>query len=138
MISLKSELEQCGAIFYMNRGRPAGRRVCAVPSRLKNWAGLNAIPCKRLAANQVFTLCAMMAHKLSREIQMITRPATRRAGAKRPAVWQFSRLDSIRHRIVQRAGRLTRPEGKLTLTMSANQAVRHDLLALLDVMQKAA
>ena len=47
-------------------------------------------------------------------------------------------LDSIRHRTIQRTGRLTRPEGKLTLTMSADHAVRHDLLGILDSLQKAA
>jgi hypothetical protein len=34
---------------------------------------------------------------------------------------------ALRHRIIQRAGRLVRPQGKLTLTMSANQAVQNDL-----------
>ncbi len=122
------------AVLYHN-GRGSQE---AIFGDAKNDAGLNAIPCKRLVPNQIFTLCAMMAHNLSREIQMISQPARRRARAKRPAAWKFSRLDSIRHRIIQRAGRLTRPEGKLTLTMSANQAVRHDLLELLNVMQKAA
>jgi len=104
----------------------------------KNDAGLSLIPCKRLAANQIITLCAMMAHNLSREIQMITRPAARRAGAKRPAAWQFMKLDTLRRRIIQRAGRLTRPQGTLTLTMSANPAVRQDLLELVDSLQEAA
>jgi len=47
-------------------------------------------------------------------------------------------LDKLRHRIIQRAGRLTRPQRELTLTMSANQAVRKDLLHFLDVLKKAA
>jgi len=40
--------------------------------------------------------------------------------------------------VIQRGGRLTRPKGELTLTMSANKAVRKDLLHFLDVVQKAA
>ena len=99
---------------------------------------LDVIPCRRLVANQVFTLCSMMAHNLSREIQMIKTPPTHRAKPKRPAAWSFQRLDTIRHRIIQRAGRLTKPGGELTLTMSANHAVRRDLLHFLDVVQKAA
>ena len=133
IVTNRSGSAKSAVMFHNGRGSQE-----AIFGDAKNDAGLNVIPCKRLAANQVFTLCAMMAHNLSREIQMLARPATRRARAKRPAAWQFSRLDSIRHRIIQRAGRLTRPEGKLTLTMSANQAVRHDLLDLLDVLQKAA
>lgn len=79
-----------------------------------------------------------MAHNLSREIQMLSRPSTPRARAKRPAAWKFEKIDTIRHKIIQRAGRLTRPQGQLTLTMSANKAVRKDLLHFLDVLQKAA
>ena len=55
---------------------------------------------------------------------------------KRPAAWKFKTLDTLRHRIIQRAGRLTRPQGELTLTMSANKAVRKELLHFLDEVQK--
>jgi hypothetical protein len=37
-----------------------------------------------------------------------------------------------------RAGRLNRPQGELTLTMSANKAVRKELLHFLDVVKKVA
>ena len=47
-------------------------------------------------------------------------------------------LDTVRHRIIQRAGRLTHPQGELTLTMSANQAVREDLLHSIDLLQNVA
>ena len=104
----------------------------------KNDAALDAIPTKRLIANQLFTLCAMMAHNLSRELQMLASAAAERALPKRPAAWAFEKLDTLRHRLIQRAGRLTRPQGQLTLTMSANEAVRKDLLHFLDVLQKAA
>ena len=80
----------------------------------------------------------MMAHNLSREIQMISAPGALRTLPKRPAAWKFKTLDTLRLRIIQRAGRLTRPQGELTLTMSANRAVRKDLLHFLDAVQKAA
>jgi hypothetical protein len=46
--------------------------------------------------------------------------------------------DTIRYRIIQRAGRLSRPRGKLTLNMNANEALWKDLLHFLDVLKKAA
>lgn len=52
------------------------------------------------------------------------------------AAWKPKSWDT-HYRIIQRAGRFTRPQGELTLTMSANQAVRRDLLHFLDVLQKA-
>lgn len=80
----------------------------------------------------------MMDHNLSREIQILTILPAHRAQPKCPAAWTFQKLDTIRHRIIQRAGRLTRPAGELTLTMSANQAVRKDFLHFLDTLHKAA
>jgi hypothetical protein len=80
----------------------------------------------------------MMAHNLCKKLQMISAPAASRALPKRPAARQFKTLDTLRHRIIQRAGCLTRPQGELTLTMSANSDVRKDLLHFLDAVQKAA
>ena len=69
---------------------------------------------------------------------MVAHPAASRAKAKRPAAWTFQKLETIRRQIIQRAGRLTRPQGKLTLTMSPNTAVKQDLLFLMDALQKVA
>ena len=69
---------------------------------------------------------------------MLASPAVPRALPKRPSLWSFERLDTLRHRFIQRAGRLTTPQRKLTLTMSTNQKVRKDLLHFLDVLKKAA
>ena len=80
----------------------------------------------------------MMAYNLSRELLMIAAPPAPRALSKRPAAWSFERLDTLRHRIIQRAGLLMRPQGELTLTMSANQAVREDLLHFIDLLQNVA
>ena len=51
---------------------------------------------------------------------------------RRAPHWQLESLRRFRHRVIQRAGRLTRPSGKLTLTMNANQALRIELTHLLD------
>ena len=128
--------ESAKSVVLFHNGRGSQERIFG---DAKNDAALDVIPSKRLAGNQVFTLCAMMAHNLSREVQMVAaNGAKTRALPKRPAAWAFEKLDTLRHRIIQRAGRFTRPQGELTLTMSANHAVRKDLLHFLDVLQKAA
>lgn len=133
IITNKTESAKRVVVFHNGRGSQE-----AIFGDAKNDAGLDVIATRRLAGNQIFTLCAMMAHNLSREIQMLANPASPRALPKRPAAWTFQTLDTLRHRIIQRAGRLTRPQGELTLTMSANPAVRTDLLHFLDTMRKAA
>jgi len=110
----------------------------AIFGNAKTDAGLSVIPTKRLAGNQIYTLCAMLAHNLFREIQMLAAPPAVRSLPKRPAVWSFEKLDTLRHRIIQRAGSLIRPKGERTLTMSANQAVREDLPHFFDTLQSPA
>ena len=80
----------------------------------------------------------MMAYNLSREIQMLAAPAAVRSLPKRSAVRAFEKLDTLQHRIIQRAGSLIRPKGERTLTMSANQAVREDLPHFFDTLQSPA
>ncbi len=133
IVTNKTESTKSVVLFHNGRGSQE-----AIFGDAKNDTGLDMIPCRRLAANQVFTISAMIAHNLSREIQMLAKPSAPRTLPKRPAAWKFEKLDTIRHRIIQRAGRLTRPQGELTLTMSANKAVQKDLLHFLDVLQKAA
>ena len=133
IVTNKTESAKTVVLFHNGRGSQE-----AIFGDAKTDAALDVIPCRRLAGNQIFTICAMMAHNLSREIQMLAQPSARRSLVKRPAVYAFERLDSLRHRIIQRAGRLTRPQGELTLTMSANRAVRADLMQFLDVLKQAA
>jgi len=119
--------------FHHGRGSQEG-----LFGEAKQHSGLDLIPTRRLAGNQVVTLCAMMAHNLSRELQMLATVPQRGMLAKRPAAWAFQTLDTLRHRFIQRAGRLTKPQGELTLTLSTNHMVEYDLLHFLDALQQAA
>ncbi len=134
-VVITNKTESAKAVVEFHNGRGSQE---AIFGNAKTDTGLGVIPCKRLIANQVFTLSSMMAHNFSQEMQMIAHPASGRAKPKRPSAWKFQKLDTIRHRIIQRAGRFTRPGGKLTLTMNSNQAVKKDLLHFLDAMQKVA
>jgi len=133
IVTNKAQSAKAVVLFHNGRGSQE-----AIFGNAKNDTGLDLIPCRRLGANQIFTLCSMMAHNFSREIQMLAKPSNPRAFSKRPAAWTFEKLDTLRHRIIQRAGRLIRPQGKLTLTMSANATVQKDLLHYLEVLKKAA
>jgi len=123
-------------LFHNGRGSQE-----AIFGDAKQHVALGVIPTRHLHANQLYTLCSMMAHNLLRELQMIAYPrradAGGRARPKRPAAWLFETLDCFRRRILQRAGRFTRPNHELTLTMSANPAVKKDLLHLLDCIKQA-
>jgi hypothetical protein len=76
----------------------------------------------------------MVAHNLSREMQMAVQPTQRGTMAKRPARWKFLSLGTIRQRLLHRAGRLVRPQGELTLELNANPSVQADFTRYLDAM----
>jgi len=50
---------------------------------------------------------------------------------KRAPLWIFEELRSLSDRLIQRAGWYTNPQGKLTLSMSANESVKSGLLEYL-------
>lgn len=108
--------------FHHGRGSQEG-----LIGEAKQSAQLDYIPARRLVVNQIFTVTSMLTHNLGRELQMSAEPRSLRDSANRAARWAFRKLDTLRH-VILRAGRLTRPEGKLTLTMNGNAAVRDDVL----------
>lgn len=134
-VIVTNKRESAKAVLQFHNGRGSQEGIFA---EAKQHAGLGVLPSRRLVGNQMVTLCAMMAHNLSREIQMVVHEPAKRALPKRPAIWTFLSLGTLRHRIIQRAGRLIRPHNELTLSMSANPAVRNELLHFLEHLQKAA
>lgn len=119
--------------FYHGRGAQEG-----LFGELKSQIQMDYVPTRREAGNRIYALAAILAHNLNRELHMIARRPCRKTTEKRAPLWSFERLDTLRHKIIQRAGRLTRPKGQLKLTMSANEAVQNDLLHILGALGEAA
>ena len=122
-------------VLTYHNGRGAQEGLFA---ELKSQTQMDYIPTRRQAGNQVFVLAAMLAHNLNREMQMRARAKQRNTTERRAPLWQFAQLGTLRRQLIQRAGRLTKPQGTLTLTMSANPAVKSELLHYLDVLKQAA
>jgi len=68
---------------------------------------------------------------------MMSRTTDRATTPKRSALWIFEDAASIRHNLIQRAGRLTRPQGRLRLTLSGNDVTRTELTRYLDSLARA-
>ena len=95
-------------------------------------------PYGSLAGNQVYFLSTLVAHNLYRELQMSAGEVQRGATPKRAPHWIFMEAASVRQRLIQLAGRLTRPEGRLRLTLSGNEVTRKEYLLHLRGLKKAA
>ncbi|MGZ3606272.1 MAG: IS1380 family transposase, partial [Thermodesulfobacteriota bacterium] len=105
---------------------------------MKSQGQMDYIAVRCLCGNQLYLMASILAHNLTRELQMVTKPKSRGTTEKRAALWAFEALGTIRHHLLQRAGRLTEPHGKLTLTMHPNPAVKEDLLQFLEALKEAA
>ena len=122
-------------VLQYHNGRGAQESIFG---EMKTQSQMDYIAVRRLYGNQTYMMAAVLTHNLNRELQMATKPRSRGTTEKRVPLWEFEELGTIRHKLLQRAGRLTRPQGELTLTMAANKAVRRDLLFYLDALRKAA
>jgi len=120
-VIITNKKTRAGHVAAFHEGRGYQEKIF---SELKQEVQLGYIPCRRRAANQVWLLCAMLAHNLGRELQLGTAPP-RSATMKRTALWVFESLGSLRRNVIQRAARLTRPQGRWTLTLPEIPALRY-------------
>lgn len=112
-------------VLRLHNGRGAQEGLFA---ELKSQTQMDYTPCLRRTANQLWLLSTLLAHNLNRELQMASNSPVRGTTEKRAPLWHFSQLGTLRRQIIQRAGRLTRPQGKLTLTITPNKSLKVDLL----------
>lgn len=115
--------------FHEGRGSQEG-----VLGELKSDCQMGHVPVRTRVGNQLYLLAGLFAHNLTRELQMATTPPCRNTTANRAALWTFEKLDTLRNTVLHRAGRFTRPQGVLTLTLNANAWVRRRLLHLLHTL----
>jgi Transposase DDE domain group 1 len=117
-----------GKVARFHEGRGYQEKIYG---ELKDQAQMGYVPARRLVANKVYLLSSLLAHNLGRELQMQLEEPVRGTTQKRTVKWLFAELDTLRRTLIVRAGRLTRPQGKLTLTLNANPTVQHALLRFL-------
>jgi hypothetical protein len=132
---LTTKSARARAILLFHNGRGAQENQF---SELKSQCQMDYVPTRRLAGNQLYFLSAILAHNMCRELQMSVQHPERATTAKRAALWVFEEAATIRHRLIQLAGRLTRPQGRLRLTLGGNGLARKEYLGLLRGLKRAA
>ena len=122
-------------VLRFHNGRGAQENIFG---ELKSQCQMDYIPVRRLAGNQLYLASAVLAHNLLRTLQMqILTPHSRSTESRGP-LWDFQEARTIRQHLLQRAGRLTRPNGKLRLTMSGNEATKQAIEEYLNALDSAA
>ena len=110
----------------------------AILGEAKEHASLDYIPCRRRVANQLYSLAAMLAHNLGHELQLRASPTRRGQAPSRAPQFELMTLGTLRDRLIRRAGRLTRPHGRLQLCVAASGHARRQFRHHLDHLLHAA
>lgn len=119
--------QQAAAVLAFHNGRGSQEQLFAEG---KQFAGLGVVATKRKLGNQMVTIAGLLAHNLGRELQMCASAPTRLTMPKRPARWAFMQLGTLQRGLIRCAGVLSRPQGRLSLTLGANEKVRGQILSL--------
>jgi hypothetical protein len=115
-VIITNKTQSGGAVLHFHNGRGSQEKLLGEG---KQGTGLGRVATKTQRGNELFTMAAVFAHNLGREIQMVADRPTRSTSFKRPAKWIFRSLQTLQKRLFHRPGRLVRPQGRLTLKIAA-------------------
>ncbi len=133
IVTNKTARAQSVLLFHNGRGSQEG-----IFAQGKTQTQLDYTPTNSLNGNRIFTAAVVLAHNLTRELQMQVQDQQKSTTTKRAAHWIFQSLETIRNTLIHRAGRLTQPQGKLTLTLNANEKVQKEFSEYLSALTSVA
>jgi hypothetical protein len=90
------------------------------------------VPLRNRHGNELYLTASVLSHNLLHELQMRTEPRQRHTNTSRTPLWRFWHAETWRARWLHRAGRFTRPQGKLTLTISGDEEIASQFLDMAD------
>jgi len=130
VIVTNKELSVASLVAYHGgRGSQEG-----VFGELKTQCQMDYIPVRHRCGNETYLLASLFAFNLIRDLQMQLEPPTRTTTSKRPALWAFEQVQTFRRTILQRAGRLSSPSGKLVLTFCAGKNLKDRVLQIFQAL----
>lgn len=115
--------------YHGGRGSQEG-----VFGELKTQCQMDYIPVRRRCGNETYLLASLFAFNLIRDLQMQLAPPNRTTTRKRRTLWNFQQVATFRRTILQRAGRLTTPSGKLVLTFCAGKKLKQRVLEIFQTL----
>ncbi len=122
-------------VVAFHEGRGSQESIFA---ELKTHCQMDYIPVKTRVGNQLYMFAGIVAHNLTRELQIQLDPRARGTTAKRAALWCFREIGTLRRTLIQRAGRMIRPAGKLVLSMNSNERLERELRQALATLNAVA
>ena len=96
------------------------------------------VPVRKETGNQTWLLAGVLAHNLTRELQMVAHGPQRTTNTKRSPLWVLRQLGTIRQTLLRRVGRLTRPGNKWVLSINADAGIEREMNYYLEALRSAA
>jgi hypothetical protein len=134
-VIVTNKRESARSVLRFHNGRGAQENIFG---ELKTQCNMDYVPVRRLAGNQLYLMSAVLSHNLLRILQLQVVGQKKRCTEKRSPLFTFEEAQTIRRHLIFRAGRLTRPQGKLRLTMSGNEKTRKSFQEYLAALSRAA
>lgn len=114
--------------YHNGRGYQEG-----IYAELKSDSVLDYLPFKRKIPNITYSMAGIFAHNLSKELQMRTLKKHRGSTEKRSALWIFESLSTLRNKLIINAGKISKPQGQLSLTLNDNIKTKSLLMKFLNI-----
>jgi len=134
VVVTNKQLQAAATVDYHD-GRGSQEGVFA---EIKSHCHMDYVPVRTQLGNATYLLAGLFAFNLTRELQMQNKQPERNTTRNRATLWTFERVDTIRKSILQRAGRLSRPSGTITLTFCAGKNLRVRILEFIQSLDTAA
>jgi hypothetical protein len=134
-VAMTNKRLSAGALLRYHNGRGSQEATFA---EVKSQLGLGYLPSRRQVGNQVYMLCNLIAHTLGRELQMRAAPRRSQNTAARACLWALERIGTLRKRLIQRAARITRPQGRIVLSFAKCPEAERDIRQFIHAASTAA
>jgi hypothetical protein len=134
-VAMTNKRLSAAALLRYHNGRGSQEATFA---ETKSQLGLGYLPSRHQVGNQVYMLCNLIAHALGRELQMRATPPRSNNTATRACLWAIERIGTLRNRLVKRAARITRPQGKLVLSFASCPDAESDIRRVIHAASTAA
>jgi hypothetical protein len=122
-------------LWYFLCGRGAHEKAYG---ELKTGFAFASVPTHRYHANSAWQVLSILAFNLTRSFQTATGAPSRTQNRKRRPRWRFSSIQTLRFNFINRAGIITKPQGRATLDVGPSKTVREYFEKTEQMLQKAA
>lgn len=123
------------ALWQFMNGRGTREKVYG---ELKSGFAFATVPTQSYHANSAWQLLNLMAFNINRAMQATTNGVKRQRTQKRRTLLRYEHINTLRQRLIHRAGLLLNVSGKAVLDLGANEKVLQNFINWQSDLQKAA